>query len=611
MNIKTTKRLLSLLLAAVLSLGLCTTAFAAGTDPITAMEDALTTMAGKLTAPTFGNEWDVFALARSGRYEKGDWRFEQYYTNLASYCKSYVGSDGVIKAGKSTENSRVIIALSAIGRDASSVGGCDLLEPYSNFDWVSAQGLNGPIFALIALDTRESYKTAYKDTREKCIKHILDKQQLSDGGWDLSASTSDPDMTAMAVQALAPYYKSDTNVKKAVDKAVTALSTMQKDGGSYASWKTINSESAAQVITACAALGINAATDERFVKGGKSAVDALLVFYNATEKAFHHTLTDKDGNATAVDGMATQQGTYALVAYERLLKNKTALYDMSDVKADCANGKHTFGEWKETAATCTEPKLKTRTCSVCGRSEFETLATALGHRTASGYSMSDTAHWLACAVCGAHVNESNHRYTGDQCAICGYHKLGGRIQVTELTALPTALKNMSDLDTLAKLQAQMLSKLQTVDKGIKRTAYQLFDVSFLIPDAAGGWADGTDKLPADGRITVLLPYPAGTGRDSHNFAVVHVFDADSFGKKAGGMEAPRVTETADGLQVTLTGLSPVAIGWSEIAQTDKADNTKKNAVHTADDSQMLLWISGAVFSISAGAVLMRKRRSTH
>ena len=119
MNIKTTKRLLSLLLAAVLSLGLCTTAFAAGTDPITAMKDALTTMAGKLTAPTFGNEWDVFALARSGRYEKGDWRFEQYYTNLASYCKSYVGSDGVIKAGKSTENSRVIIALSAIGRDAS------------------------------------------------------------------------------------------------------------------------------------------------------------------------------------------------------------------------------------------------------------------------------------------------------------------------------------------------------------------------------------------------------------------------------------------------------------------------------------------------------------
>ena len=77
------------------------------------------------------------------------------------------------------------------------------------------------------------------------------------------------------------------------------------------------------------------------------------------------------------------------------------------------------------------------------------------------------------------------------------------------------------------------------------------------------------------------------------------------------MEAPRVTETADGLQVTLTGLSPVAIGWSKIAQTDKADNTKKNAVHTADDSQMLLWISGAVFSISAGAVLMRKRRSTH
>ena len=40
-------------------------------------------------------------------------------------------------------------------------------------------------------------------TREKLIQVILDAQ-LTDGGWDLSADKADPDMTAMAIQALAP-----------------------------------------------------------------------------------------------------------------------------------------------------------------------------------------------------------------------------------------------------------------------------------------------------------------------------------------------------------------------------------------------------------------------
>ena len=40
---------------------------------------------------------------------------------------------------------------------------------------------------------------------------------LPDGGWALSGSEADPDMTAMAIQALAPYYSTNAAVKAAAD----------------------------------------------------------------------------------------------------------------------------------------------------------------------------------------------------------------------------------------------------------------------------------------------------------------------------------------------------------------------------------------------------------
>ena len=93
-------------------------------------------------------------------------------------------------------------------------------------------------------------------TREKLIQVILDAQ-LNDGGWDLSAGKADPDMTAMAIQALAPYYKTNETVKAAVDKALDVLSSLQQGDGGFGSWGTVNSESCAQVIVALTALGSN------------------------------------------------------------------------------------------------------------------------------------------------------------------------------------------------------------------------------------------------------------------------------------------------------------------------------------------------------------------
>lgn len=628
MNATTSKRLLSLLLALITALSLCVPVFATGgtgngggttgetTTSVSTIVDATlsSTLAQEkaaLTSPDFGSEWGILGLARSGYLEKGSKYFNDYYTRVAAYASKATKNAqelgapaGALHLVKCTENSRLIIALSALGRDARSVGECDLTAPYEKFSWIEGQGLNSVVFALIALDT-VGYETKDTTIRQQCISYILGRQ-LSDGGWNYQedAATSDPDMTAMSLQALANYQEQE-KVQAAVSAAVGRLSAMQNSDGSYTSYEAVNSESISQVIVACAALGIDPHTDSRFVKNGKSAVDALLTFYNTEKRAFHHAMKDKDGNPTDVDGMATEQAAYAMTAYQRLMNGKTSLYDMRDVAKDCAAGEHTFGDWKETAATCTEAGTKTHTCTKCGRSEFVETTSALGHKSGSGYEMSDTKHWFPCALCGAHLKEANHKYTGDQCVVCNYHKVGGRIEITPLTTLPAALQSVSALSNMTKLKSQMMTAVQKVDKNIKAENTQMLDVTLMIPSVVDNktvWSPAAkDSFPANGKITVLLPYPEGTGMSGYEFVVVHVFTTDDFDKKVGNMESPSVTKTTDGLQVTTTGLSPIMIGWK-----DGSDSAK--GARTGDAGQMGLWACGVLVSTAAIVVLTQKKK---
>ena len=202
------------------------------------------------------------------------------------------------------------------------MGGHNLLKGLDNMDYVQTQGINGPIFTLIALDSH-NYPTMGDVTREKLIETILGAA-LEDGGWTLSGTKADPDMTAMAIQALAPYYKTNETVKAAVDKALEALSALQRNDGGFGSWGTVNSESCAQVIVALTALGIDPTADSRFVKNDLTVLDALASFY-VTGGGFRHTAGGD------LDGMATEQGYYALAAYYRFANTQTRLYDMSDV----------------------------------------------------------------------------------------------------------------------------------------------------------------------------------------------------------------------------------------------------------------------------------------
>ena len=272
---------------------------------------------GTPTVNSTGGEWMVIGLARSGRTVPAG-----YYDNVVEYVKAKADANERLHPAKVSDNARVILALTAIGKDVTNVGGHNLLKGLDNMDYVQTQDINGPIFTLIALDSH-NYPTMGDVTREKLIQVILDAQ-LPDGGWNLSGENADTDMTAMAIQALAPYYKTNETVKAAVDKALEALSALQRTDGGFGSWGTVNSESCAQVIVALTALGIDPTADSRFVKNGHTVLDALAGFY-VTGGGFRHTAGGERND------MATEQGYYALAAYYRFVNGQTRLYDMSDV----------------------------------------------------------------------------------------------------------------------------------------------------------------------------------------------------------------------------------------------------------------------------------------
>lgn len=266
---------------------------------------------------SIGGEWAVIGLARAG-YITPEYA-DNYYDNAVEYVKN--NGSAVLHRTKSTDNSRVILALTSIGKDVTNVGGYNLLEPLGDFDYVKKQGLNGVMWALIALDSG-NYEIPEVDcenptTRQELIDYLIEKQTTK-GGWGFSATTPYIDYTGMAVTALAPYYNTNDDVKKAVDTALDIMSDTLVN---------VNSpESFAQILTALCALGINPETDSRFIRDGKTIIDSIFDY--ECENGFKH-LIDGEYNQ-----MATEQSFYALADFVRLTENKFSLYDMTDAFYD-------------------------------------------------------------------------------------------------------------------------------------------------------------------------------------------------------------------------------------------------------------------------------------
>ena len=271
---------------------------------------------------SIGGEWAVLGLARCDM-DIPDEYFENYYQTVTKYVKD---SGGVLHNKKYTEYSRVIVALTAIGKNPQNVAGYNLLTPLGDYEKTIWQGVNGAIWALIALDSGNydmpnNPNAKVQATREMYINHILEKQ-TPDGGWALSGDVADPDVTGMALQALSKYQDND-KVKNATEKALICLSNMQNENGGFSSFDTENSESNVQVIVALCELGIPY-NDARFVKNGNTILDELMSYYNKGN-GFNHT-----ENGSGANLMATEQAFYGLVAVKRQQNGKSSLYRMSD-----------------------------------------------------------------------------------------------------------------------------------------------------------------------------------------------------------------------------------------------------------------------------------------
>ena len=303
----------------------------------------------KPVVASIGGEWTVLSLARSGIKVPKKY-YEDYYKRVEKTVKD---SKGILHRMKFTEYSRVILALTAINKDVTDVGGYNLLSYLSDFDNVKKQGINGPIFALIAFDAGNydipiDKKASVQTTRQGIIDFILDKEihkgTSKAGGWALSGTDPDPDITFMAIQSLANYMD-QKEVKEAVDRALKVMSKKQLSTGGYNSWGTENCESTAQAIVALTALGIDIDTDSRFIKTDKKGnkntlMDGMMQFY-CKGGGFAHVNEGYDGgggSGTGLNAMATDQGMYALDAYYRYINGKKKLYDMTDASQTLAIG---------------------------------------------------------------------------------------------------------------------------------------------------------------------------------------------------------------------------------------------------------------------------------
>ena len=267
---------------------------------------------------SFIEAWPIMGLVRSGAKDI-DNMSGTYVTGLK---KELLQKKGVLTTSKYSDYSRAILALTSLGIDPKQIQGYNLLDYLSDLEKITIQGINGPLWALLAIDSND-YQAPI--STETLIAYILEKEKPT-GGWALSIDMpeADVDITAMVLTSLSKY-KDRADVKPYIERGLEYLSKAQKPNGGFETLETINSESSSQVIIALSSLKIDLTKDIRFIKNGNTVIDTLIKsFYNG-KGGFYHI---ENGN---VDKIATEQAFMALVAYSRFKEGKPALYDMTAV----------------------------------------------------------------------------------------------------------------------------------------------------------------------------------------------------------------------------------------------------------------------------------------
>lgn len=273
-------------------------------------------------------DWTVIAVSRLGI--EAD--FGAYLTALEKNVIERYRTEELLDRIRATEWHRIALAILSSGGDPTQLAGgtIDLVADGSYNRGakmpLDAQGVNGPIWGLILMDSmRYDIPENAADSRESVIVSILEHQTPS-GGWGFFPDgSSSVDMTAMALQALSPYISSEQeftytrkadsyefvrNVRDVIDEGVEFLRA------EFISGNIDSCESTAWAIIVLCALGIDPANDNRFVEGGRSLVDAFLDF-RQTDGGFAHVIApDGTGQSNPLTASTALLALAALVRFE-------------------------------------------------------------------------------------------------------------------------------------------------------------------------------------------------------------------------------------------------------------------------------------------------------
>lgn len=169
----------------------------------------------------------------------------------------------------------------------------------------------------------------------------------------------------------------------------------------------------------------------------------------------------------------------------------------------------------------------------------------------------------------------------------------------DLTSVPKELTEK--FSSVTALENALLRELSSNGQIASRENCVFQDAELMVL-IDGEWVKATEEnFPKDKKLSVTFLYPAGTGRNTHDFSVAHMFTVAMHGQP-GAIETPAVTKGEDGIIVELDGLSPVAISWTKI--DEKAIDSLPQ---TGDTERPLLYGLAVLFALIGIGWLTKKK----
>jgi len=232
------------------------------------------------SAGSTAGDWYPFGMSLFGIEDD----YSSYLTAIRDNVRQRYDSETLLSSDKATEWHRIILACLSCGGDpekfcvTKSGDTVNLLEDGVYYRKnIARQGINGYIWGLVALNTRDySQPQDAVNTKESLLTELLSRQN-DNGSWSMTGDT-DVDLTAMTLFAAAPFYGENSEASSAIERALSFLSEIQNENGGFSQDKVENCESCAVVITALCCLGIDPETDERFIKNGTTCAAIFLLY---------------------------------------------------------------------------------------------------------------------------------------------------------------------------------------------------------------------------------------------------------------------------------------------------------------------------------------------